>query len=144
MNEEVSTMLERITDSYKLIEKALDASWLRNEAISQNIANVDTPNYKRRVVNFESFLNDAINSRKIKGFTTDSRHIKIGKKDIDSINCTVTRDYSNLSYRMDGNNVDIDAEMASMAQNSIKYYALINSMNRAFNNLKYVISEGRR
>lgn len=137
-------MFNKLTSDYKVLEKALDAAWLRNEAISQNIANVDTPNYKRKTVSFEEYLNDAIDGKGFKGFTTDSRHIQIGGDNIDSIDINVTEDYKDTSYRLDGNNVDIESEMASQAKNDIKYNTLIQSMNTGYSRLKSAISEGRK
>jgi flagellar basal-body rod protein FlgB len=137
-------VIDRLFSRNKLIEKALDASWLRNEAISQNIANVDTPGYKRKTVPFEQLLNEAIEGSSFKGFRTDRRHIPIGNGDMDNLQLNVMEDNASLSYRLDGNNVDIDNEMASMAKNTIQYNTLIQRMNSRFKTLKSVISEGRR
>jgi len=67
-------MLGRILAGTDVLEKSLDAALLRNEAISQNIANVDTPGYKRKTVAFEEYLNDA--RAKIKGIRTRPEHIR--------------------------------------------------------------------
>jgi flagellar basal-body rod protein FlgB len=56
------------------------------------------------------------------------------------LEATTYTDYANLSYRMDGNNVDIDTETANLAQNQIKYYALLDSITHEFNRLKSVLS----
>ena len=137
-------MFDKLTSNYKVLEKALDAAWLRNEVISQNIANVDTPNYKKKTVAFEDYLNDAMNDSSFKGFTTDKRHIQIGGGSIDSVNIKVTQDNKDTSYRLDGNNVDIESEMASQAKNDIKYNTLIQSLNTGYKRIKSVISEGRK
>lgn len=135
-------MIDKMFNSKKVVEKALDAAWLRNEAISQNIANVDTPGYKRKDVKFEEYLNDAIDKSGFKGFTTDKRHIPIGGNNIDDVEIKVTEENRNLSMRLDGNNVDIEAEMAAMAKNTIKYNALV--QRAGFSSLRYVITEGRK
>lgn len=137
-------MLEKLTNNSKVLEKSLDAAWLRNEAISQNIANVDTPRYKRKTVGFEEYLNEAMESSKIKGFRTDPRHFPVGQRNIDDIEIKVSEDNKSLSMRLDGNNVDIDNEMASMAKNTIKYNVLIQRLNEGFKRIKSVISEGGR
>lgn len=137
-------MFERVTGRMKIIEKALDASWFRNEAISQNIANVDTPNYKRKTVLFEECLDQAIDESRVKGRKTHERHLAVGGSAIDSVNPVVTYDHKALSYRLDGNNVDIEYESASMAKNTIKYNVLVQSLNAGFRRLRSVISEGRR
>lgn len=137
-------MFDKVSNNLRILEKSLDASLLRNEVTAQNIANVDTPNYKKRTVKFEEYLANALNDSSFKGFKTDSRHIDIGGGNIDSVSAKVTQDYKELSTRLDGNNVDIEAEMAAMAQNTIQYNTLVQSINSGFNRLKSTISEGRK
>lgn len=137
-------MFTGFSNKMKILEKSLDASLLRNEVISQNIANVDTPGYKKKTVKFEEYLSKAVKDSTFKGFRTDRRHIPIGAGSIDSVSAKVTEDYNNLSMRIDGNNVDIEAEMAEMAKNSIKYNLLVQSVSGSYRKLKSVISEGRK
>lgn len=137
-------MFGRTSNNIKVLEKALDASLLRNEVIAQNIANVDTPGYKKRTVRFEEYLAGALKGNSFKGYKTDKRHIDIGAGDIDSVKMRVTQDYKDLSMRLDGNNVDIEAEMAAMAKNNIQYNTLIQSISGKFRSMKSVISEGRK
>lgn len=137
-------MLDRILNRSTVLEKALDATWLRNEVISQNMANVDTPKYKRKTVQFEEFLNSAMDQKGIKGFTTNERHIPVGKVNVDKIPLRVTEDNQALNNRLDGNTVDIENEMASLAKNSIQYNTLTQKLNGEFRKLKSVISEGRK
>ena len=115
-----------------ILKKAADASWKRNEVISNNIANVDTPGYKRKDVQFESYLMGALTG-------DGSLDKRVANVRMDTINPQVYTDYSNLSYRMDGNNVDIDTETAMHAENQIRYYALMDSMTQEFNRLKMVL-----
>ncbi|NLP00755.1 MAG: flagellar basal body rod protein FlgB [Clostridiaceae bacterium] len=115
------------------IERGLDAAWLRNDVISQNIANVDTPGYKRKVVRFEEFLDNEMKTGRISQ----------GKTRLSSNGMQITEDPTNSSYRSDGNNVDIEHEMALMAANSIRYNMLIQRMNGDFQKLKTVIRGGR-
>ena len=121
-----------------VLSKAADASWLRNDAISNNIANVDTPNYKRQDVSFETELKHALRS---------SKYVSLDKK-VDSINSNgrlshieprTYLDHSAFSYRLDGNNVDIDTENVELASNQIKYNGLIQSIDQEFKNLRSVI-----
>jgi len=140
---EGSLVFEKLTASGKLLEKALDATWVREEVIVQNIANVDTPRYKRKTVAFEKYLSQAMDDSSFKLLTTDRRHI--GSEDaVDEAALRDETDTTSLSTRLDGNNVDIENEMASLAKNTIKYNVLIQSINGGFNRLKHVISEGRR
>ncbi len=136
-------MFEKLTGHIKLREKTLDAAWLRNEVIAQNIANVDTPGYKKSTVAFEEYLDNVMDSGSFKGNTTDSRHIPIGKNDADKVSIRVTQKYENLSTRLDGNNVDIETEMADLAKNNIRYNTLVQSVNKEYTRLRSVIKEGR-
>ncbi|ORX24250.1 flagellar basal-body rod protein FlgB [Thermoanaerobacterium sp. PSU-2] len=124
-----------------LMSKALDASELRNEVISNNIANVDTPGFKRSDVNFESILNDAINSNKLAGFVTDKNHIPINSTSIDNIEPQIVQDNS-TSMRLDGNNVDIDVEMSNLAKNQLYYDALDQRVSGELNSLLTAIKDG--
>jgi flagellar basal-body rod protein FlgB len=124
------------SDAYNYINvlnKAADASWTRNTVISNNIANADTPGYKRKDVQFESYLMSAMTKG---GSLTD----RVNSVNLDSLNPTVYTDNSSLSYRLDGNNVDIDTESANLAENQIRYYALLDSMSQEFSRLRTVIN----
>lgn len=137
-------MISRIFDSSKIIEKSLDACWLRDEVISQNISNIDTPGYKRKTVSFEEYLGEALNRNNRKRINGPGSQKSSSKVNIDDIDIRVNEDNNNFKMRLDGNNVDVDVEMASLAKNSIKYNVLVQSMNAGFRRLKSVISEGRR
>lgn len=119
-----------IYNTTNLLSKSLDASLQRGQLISDNIANVDTPNYKRKDVVFEQYLNRALQA--------DG---KIDEEKLSRIQPKVVVDNSQLSYRLDGNNVDIDAEMAYMAENQIKYNTLIYQINYNFERLKMVMQK---
>ena len=105
-------MIDRILNSKNVIHRALKASEIRNEIITENIANVTTPGYKRKYVSFETELGNAMQDPKFK------------KADANKVDIKVLED-NKTSYRKDGNNVDIDVEMAELAKNTIKYNALI-------------------
>ena len=115
-----------------VLEKASMASAKRHEVISNNIANGDTPNYKRQDVNFESVLNGAIHN----GDTLDEAVRNI---ELNTLNANVYTDNSSLSYRLDGNNVDIETENAYLAENQIRYYTLLDSISQEFSRLQSVI-----
>ncbi|WP_010249086.1 flagellar basal body rod protein FlgB [Acetivibrio cellulolyticus] len=137
-------MLDRILFGSKVLEKSLDATATRNEVIAQNIANVDTPGYKRKTVSFEEQLSDAISKNSsFKGRRTDPRHIAIGGSSADEVKINVSEDKSSLDMRLDGNNVDIENEMAQMAENNIRYEVLIQRISGSFSRMKSVIKEGR-
>lgn len=112
-----------------VLNKAADAGWQRNTVLSNNIANVDTPGYKRQDVEFESYLYEAVNGN-------DSLDDAINHLDLDTLHTTTYTDKSNLSYRIDGNNVDVHTENVELAKNQLKYYTLMDSMNQEFSRLK--------
>lgn len=115
-----------------VLDKSADASWKRNEVISNNIANVDTPGYKRKDVQFESYLMSAL----VGGNSLDKR---VAEANLKSLDASVYTDNANLSYRLDGNNVDIDTESANLAENQIRYYTLVDSMSQEFNRIKFAL-----
>jgi len=117
-----------------VLDKAADASWIRNEAIANNIANVDTPGYKRQDVNFEEQLRKAMkNSR----YTSIDE--RVANVDLERLNPITYRDHSTLSYRLDGNNVDIDTENVELASNQIRYQGLTDSITKHFQGLQSVM-----
>ena len=115
-----------------VLEKACDASWTRNSVLANNIANVDTPNYKRKDVQFEEYLLSEI------GYT-DSLDDEVADADLDMLTATTYTEYTDVSYRIDGNNVDIDRESSELAKNQIKYYTMLDSVSQEFNRIKSVI-----
>ncbi len=120
------------TDAFNyvnVLQKAADASWYRNDVLANNIANVDTPNYKRKDVQFETYLITSLSGG-------DSLDSNIANADLDELQPTTYVDQSNLSYRLDGNNVDINTESAELAKNQLRYYTLLDSMSQEFNRLK--------
>ena len=129
------------SDAYNYINvlnKAAGASWTKNEIIANNIANVDTPDYKRKDLNFESLLSEALSDTSVHTRNMDK---KVASLNMSALNPDVYTEYSTLSYRYDGNNVDIDTEHAYLADNQIKYYTLLDSMTHEFNRLKMVLNK---
>lgn len=123
---------------FNTLEKGLNGSALRHRTISQNIANVDTPNYKAKKVSFEHTLNEAMN-RSLRAYRTDQRHFEFSTSSSEPI---ITRSNSTV-YNHNSNNVDIDVEMADLAKNQIYYNALIERLNGSFSSLNTAIKGGR-
>lgn len=113
--------------------KTADAAWIRNEAIANNIANVDTPGFKRQDINFEGELKRALKNSRYQ--TLDS---KVANLHMNRLNPRTFTDNTSYSYRMDGNNVDIDTENVMLASNQLKYNAVMTSVNAEFSNLNMV------
>ena len=121
-------------DYINVLDRAADAAWQRNEAISNNIANVDTPGYKRQDVAFESVLQQALGNNRY-----ESMDDKVANVDLSRLRGRDYLDYANYSYRLDGNNVDIENENVMLAENQLKYQGLISSINQEFTNLRTVM-----
>ncbi|MBR1597476.1 MAG: flagellar basal body rod protein FlgB [Lachnospiraceae bacterium] len=118
-----------------VLDKAADAANSRNEIISNNIANVDTPNYRRKDVTFERYLEQAL----IGSDPLDDRVAEINTH-LSDFGGLIYTDHSVLSYRLDGNNVDIDTENAYLAENQIRYNTLISQIGQEFGRYKTVLS----
>lgn len=132
------------TQDLLILQRALDAAQLRQNVLANNIANVDTPNFKRSDVSFESMLQDYLQGKaSLSGFRTNPRHIPIGVgDDLQQLQPVVVQETDTV-YSPNGNNVDIDSEMSQLAQNQIKYNALVTELNFKFSSLRTAITEGR-
>lgn len=112
--------------TFQVLHKAMDAASLRQKVIAHNIANINTPGYKRAYVSFEESLQKAL----------------AGGKGLAEVTPQVKRDRS-TSNRWDGNNVNLEAEMAQLAMNTINYNLAVNRLNGKLNMLSYIINGGR-
>ena len=122
-------------DYVNVLDKAADASWKRETVLANNIANVNTPGYKRKDLDFEGVLKQELGRCKHTSLDT-----KIDNLHMDHLNPSVYTDLSNYSYRLDGNNVDIDAEEVEYASEQIRYQGITAGINNEFNRMKTVIS----
>ncbi len=120
-----------------VLNKAADASWMRNEIIANNIANVDTPHYKRKDIKFQDYLKQELMKDSLDGGDLNKR---IANIDLSKLETTIYTDQKELSYRLDENNVDINTENANLAENQILYYTLLDSMSQEFSRIKSVLS----
>lgn len=133
-------MLRGIYNNVDFYKKALDGTWERHKAITNNIANENTPNYKRKVVTFEDQLKQSIQNSRINLMKTHEKHIGSGTSNFAP---RVMEDKS-TSYRLDGNNVNSDTESANLAINNIMYDTLIKQVIGEFDKIKNVIAEGSK
>lgn len=125
--------------SWNLMERSLDASTLRQKVIANNVANVDTPYFKRSDVLFEELLQGEMNSStpSIEGYRTNPRHFFIGKS-TNLPNSEIKSDES-TAINNNMNNVDMDYEMSLMAKNQLKYNTMIQQMNSEFKKMRTVL-----
>ena len=121
-------------DYMNVLNKAASASWEREQLISNNIANADTPGYKRRDLDFESTLESELG--KSKYVSLDD---KVANIHMDHLNAKTYIDKASYSYRLDGNNVDPEQENVELASETIRYLGLTNSISQEISRYKTVI-----
>lgn len=127
-------MNSNVFDYINVLDKAADASWLRQQAISNNIANATTPGYKRQDVAFESELRKAL-----KGANAGNMDQKVAEIRTSRLNPKPYTDNRGFSYRLDGNSVDPETEQVALVENQLKYQGLLDSVSQEFQNLKSVM-----
>ncbi|WP_231881809.1 flagellar basal body rod protein FlgB [Anaerosporomusa subterranea] len=127
-----------------LLEQAIAAASVRHKVIADNIANVNTPGFKRSEVRFEDALREEMDSKKKKLPMSITHERHIGQIVRSNALSPQIRTVTENSYRTDGNNVDIEIEMANMAKNTIYYDATVQQLSRHYSSIKSAINEGRR
>ena len=135
-------MLEQIVGNKALdvMQRGMGAANLRQEVISHNIANVNTPNFKKSNVIFEELLAKELDldaDGRLKIVRTHDRHMPIAFRGRAAAKIELD---SSSSMRYDKNNVDIDVEMASLAKNSLYFNALARQVGAKFSRLRAVVS----
>ena len=118
------------------------ASWLkglsqRQQATSNNIANIDTPGYQRQEVPFESTLQRQIGRGQASLSTTDPRHISSGSRLRNQLGMDPVQMLQ--SARKDGNAVDIDQEMISLSDTQMRYQAASSALSSKLRTIRNVI-----
>jgi flagellar basal-body rod protein FlgB len=132
-------LIDNLFSNVNVLKAGLDASWLKNEVIANNIANVDTPNFKSSSVSFEAAFKSALAEGDFTAKKTQEKHIDFEGT---TMQATVTMD-TDTTYRMDGNNVNIDAENAELAKNQIFYNTLSQQLSSELRKLSMAINEGK-
>lgn len=131
-----------------LTTKALTSSVnLRNKrqnVISANIANAETPNYKAQKLDFEEALSRAIDQEgRGRAHTSSTEHFLLGQGPLSGVRADVY-DNPDINLTNDGNTVDLEAEMAALSENTILYKAALQLINKKLGALKYAASDGGR
>lgn len=109
----------------------------RQQAISNNIANIDTPGYQRQEVPFESELRRALAGGSTSLATTDPRHVTAGAAQGSDLGLQGAQQLA--SQRLDGNNVSIDQEMVDLADTQMRYQAAGNAISMHLDTIRNVI-----
>jgi flagellar basal-body rod protein FlgB len=126
-----------------LAEKVLDMQLMRQNVVASNMANMTTPNYKARRLEFEENLQAALNlDARGKMTRSDEKHIPAVFHP-ETFGPDMEKD---LAYRVihGDDNVDLDKEMAVMAKNTMRYNALTTVVKKGFDGLRDVIADGGR
>lgn len=115
------------------LEHSLNYSTARNKVISHNLANVDTPNYKAKDIQFKTVLEG-----KLKAKLTHPKHRPFANE----LTGYRVQAKTGTIYNHNNNNVDIDKEMAELAKNQLYYQSLVDRLNGKFHDLQTVIRGG--
>lgn len=125
-----------VFDYTNILDKAADASWMRENVITNNIANIDTPGYKRQDVDFEPVLQKALGKTKYSSLDKKVRELN---QDLGKLTTTSYTDAANYSYRLDRNNVDENTENAELASESLRYQLLTTAITNNFSRMQTVL-----
>jgi flagellar basal-body rod protein FlgB len=144
-------VIERLLSSemMDLVQRSLDAAALSHRVIADNLANVDTPGFKRSEVVFSEKLKQAFEARagapqRLEALRTQEGHLAFSAApSVGEVEPEVLTD-RNTSLRNDGNNVDIDREMSLLAQNTVWYSTLAQITQQQFSSLRSAITEGKK
>ena len=138
-----SGVLEQILDSsnFNYLPRAMTAANIRQEVIANNVANVNTPNFRKSVVEFEELLARELygeDDKRLKMVRTHDNHLPPEELPFHA-EPTISVDHGTI-MRADDNNVDIDIEMASLAKNQLYYNAIATELNGHVSRLKNAIT----
>ncbi len=132
-------------DPMMILQKALDSLAVQHEVVANNLANIDTPQFKRSIVSFQDKLKAALDINQPSDlWRTQPMHMPIAQKvsldnfkpDIQTIRETIGRN--------DGNNVDLEMESGILAENNLLFNGLADVTSRYIANIRHAISEGRQ
>ncbi len=125
-----------------ILKKCMDVAVLRRNVIANNIANSETPNFKRTVVNFEAELKRALDSEKVRPpvqFVSDRRHIPFFRPiDYRTVRPKRVLDYLTTA-KNNGNNVDMEEEMMLAMQNQLLYQTFVTVITSEFGRVHMVL-----
>ncbi|HLW56304.1 MAG TPA: flagellar basal body rod protein FlgB [Bacteriovoracaceae bacterium] len=124
----------------KALTTALNFREMRQELISSNIANANTPGYKAKKLDFEEALARALDvDGQMKMNASDDRHFNVGSGGFNNLEPEIYDDPNGVVSE-NGNTVDVEAEMARMAENKLMYDALVQLINKKMGMMKYAIT----
>ncbi len=130
-----------VTDkTLQAMTTALNFREMRQKLISSNIANANTPGFKAKKMDFEEALARALDvDGQMQMNATDGRHFDVGNGGFNNLEPEIY-DNPNGVVSEDGNTVDVEAEMAVMAENKLMYDSLVQLINKKMGIMKYAIN----
>ena len=135
---------ELLNFSDRLQIASLNQRMARNDVITANIANSETPGYRALGLDFEEQLQDIAGTNKELGLKTSSdKHLKSQFAGVDGSFSPEVYVVPTETIPEDGNTVDVDAQMAQLAENQILYRATVDLINRKIGSIRYAITGGR-
>lgn len=124
----------------KALTTALNFREMRQELISSNVANANTPGFKAKKLDFEEALARALDvDGQMQMGVTDERHHNVGNGGFNNLEPEVYDDPNGVVSE-NGNTVDVEAEMAKMAENKLMYDALVQLINKKMGIMKYAVN----
>lgn len=124
-----------------VLRKGMEGTLLRTKVSMNNLANVDTPGFKRQTVRFEDALRRALRGGGVVGEVAHPAHIPIrGSRTVAGVVPQLATDYA-TSFRADGNNVDVDQEMVAISQAAGKNVQFTTLLSRTYENIRGAIRE---
>lgn len=124
--------------TFLTLERSLDYSTTKNRTISNNISNLDTPHYKAKDVQFKTILSNELTNQ-ITAKKTHPKHLPFQVHQGKSYHI---KPRNNTTFNHNGNNVDVDKEMAELAKNQIYYQGVVDRINGKFNKIQTVLRGG--
>jgi flagellar basal-body rod protein FlgB len=139
--------LKLFSFTQRLLELSMRAQGTRHEVLTANIANVDTPGYRARDLDFRSIIRSAVEPEDLSVAERDRRMEQVANAPLDVESAIYEPEFPNDRLgedRLDGNSVSLDRQMALLTENSLAYEANLTLLSRTLANLRYAISEGKR
>lgn len=128
----------------KTLAASLNLRQMRNEIISSNIANAETPGYKAKRLDFEQALQRAIDIDRTQAMqTSHPKHYHIGGGGFENLSPSYYEDPNGVVSE-NGNTVDRDSEMTTMADNKIMYDATVQMVRKKLGMMKYLLNSENR
>jgi len=115
----------------------------RQQVISSNISNINTPGYKTKDLVFEHELKKIDNDKDLKMFATNSKHMT-GMADVPKTNQPNLIELKGLEEQNDGNNVNLDTQMSEMSKNKVIFDALQSSIKKDSRLMRSIVESSQK